>query len=88
MSADLPSVHARPDSATGTAVQVCNSGLRHMLRADTFRIERFKDELEELGNHFAQRGHKEGCTFIYVLYYLADHKLAPEHENLQASSAA
>ena len=60
-------------------------GLRHMLRGDTFKVERFKDELSALGNRFGQQGHKQGATFIYVLYKVADHELHPEHENLRVS---
>ena len=64
-------------------MQVCNSGLRHMLRGDGFKVERFKDELSELGNRFGEQGHKQGATFIYVLYKVAEHVLPPEHEKLQ-----
>ena len=64
-------------------LQVCNKGLRDMLRGDAFKVERFKDELSELGNQFGQQGHKQGATFIYVLYKVAEHVLPVEHENLQ-----
>ena len=64
-------------------MQVCNKGLRDMLRGDAFKVERFKDELSELGNHFGQQGHKQGATFIYVLYKVAEHVLPAEHENLR-----
>ena len=75
------------DCAAGAAVQVCNAGLRHMLRGDRLRVERFKDELSELGNQFGRQGHKDGATFVYVLYKIAEHELPPEHENLQVCVA-
>ena len=54
-----------------------------MLRGDSFKVERFKDQLSELGNQFGQQGHKQGATFIYVLYKVAEHELPAEHENLR-----
>ena len=56
-------VACRADPPTGPAVQVCNSGLRHMLRGDQLRVERFKDELSELGGHFGRQQHVAGATF-------------------------
>jgi hypothetical protein len=50
------------------ACQVCNHGLRLMLRGETHRLHEYRDELSRYGQHFTDRGNMAGATFIYVLY--------------------
>ena len=54
-----------------------------MLRGETMRLEPFKDELSEYGQHFSDRGNLQGATFIYAVYQMADHMMPKQHENLQ-----
>lgn len=49
-------------------MQLCNGGLRLMLRGDVMRIPQYQDELSTYGQHFSSRGNIAGATFIYVLY--------------------
>ena len=49
-------------------MQLCNGGLRLMLRGDVMRIPQYQDELSSYGQHFSSRGNIAGATFIYVLY--------------------
>ena len=49
-------------------MQLCNGGLRLMLRGDVMRIPQYQDDLSSYGQHFSSRGNIAGATFIYVLY--------------------
>ena len=48
--------------------QVCNHGLRLMLRGEAHRLHEYRDELSRYGQHFTDRGNMAGALFIYVLY--------------------
>ena len=50
------------------ADQVCNHGLRLMLRGETHRLAEYQDELSRYGQAFTDRSNMAGATFIYVLY--------------------
>ena len=54
------------------AEQVCNHGLRLMLRGETHRLAEYQDELSRYGQAFTDRGNMAGAVFIYVLYRWGD----------------
>lgn len=52
-----------------TRLQLCNRAVRMMLRdSKPLEFDRLRDELSELGNHFAEAEHQQGALFVYALY--------------------
>lgn len=63
--------------------EVCNRGIRLMLRGESMKMEPFKDDLSKYGQRFAEQGNLPGATFIYAVYQMADHQVPQQHENLK-----
>lgn len=64
-------------------VQVCNKGLRYMLRGETNRLLDYRDELSRFGQYFSDRNNVAGATFIYVLYKMTEHILPKQMVSLE-----
>lgn len=64
-------------------LQVCNKGLRYMLRGETDRLMDYRDELSRFGQFFSDRNNVAGATFIYVLYKMTEHILPKQMVNLE-----
>jgi hypothetical protein len=65
------------------AVQVCNKGLRYMLRGETNKLYEYREELSSFGQYFSERSNVAGATFIYVVYKMTEHVLPKEMVNLE-----
>ncbi|KAK9906463.1 hypothetical protein WJX75_002218 [Coccomyxa subellipsoidea] len=63
--------------------EVCNKGLRYMLRGETNRLMDYRDELSRFGQYFSERNNVAGATFIYVLYKMTEHILPKQMVNLE-----
>ncbi|CAL8462268.1 g1799 [Coccomyxa elongata] len=63
--------------------EVCNKGLRYMLRGETNRLLDYRDELSRFGQYFSDQNNVAGATFIYVLYKMTEHILPKQMVSLE-----
>lgn len=69
------------------AVQICNEGLKLMLKDSSARqLEEYKDKVSAVGAAFSEDKDMQGATFAYVLYKMTEHVQVEQINNLEVTN--